>query len=281
MPIPIAAIGTQAAGQATGMGMGLLGNAIGAKSRLRQANKLYALEAYYNKEMIDYQKQSDLGMWEATGPQGQMLQLKKAGLNPGLIYGMGGAGGQTTGGSAGVGSPQGAEMSGNIIQGMQLGMQYQLLKAQKENIEADTANKQADTVNKPKQGANIDADTVNKTLESIILKYGGDEAKRQWNINKELSLEEYGAKADEFEARKAVAAQIVKLHEDGTMQKMTDAELENKLKDIGLKNLQIDGKKLENAILELEKDMQTTLGLDRSAPTWAKMIGRLIMSFIK
>ena len=118
-------------------------------------------------------------------------------------------------------------------------------------------------------------------MQNIILKYGGKEAERQWNIDKELQLEEYGAKANEFEARKAAASQLVKLYEDGTMQKMTDAELQKKLNELGIQELTVNKMKLENAILELEKNMQTTLGIDKNAPTWLRMLGRLVMSFMK
>jgi len=109
------------------------------------------------------QKQA-MEMWEATNYRPQIEQLKKAGLNPGLIYGMGGAGGaianptpgQVTGANAAPNTPA----SG---MGMAMGtMQLQLLDAQKKNIEADTANKQAENPNIPKTGENIAADTALK-----------------------------------------------------------------------------------------------------------------------
>lgn len=89
-----------------------------------------------NKRLTDYNMSKQLEMWEKTGPQGQMEQLKKAGLNPGLIYGMGGAGGQTanvaTGGGASGGSVPAEGRSTFDIASMAL------MGAQKENIEANT-----------------------------------------------------------------------------------------------------------------------------------------------
>lgn len=276
----------QAASQGLQMGMGILGGAWMDKRQVKQEGRLRKQQMEYDKQWAKYQQDMAMQMWEKTGYGAQKEQMKKAGINPALMYGMGGGGGQTIGGpaaqSGGAHAPAGGgEMTSAMGMGIQAIAQAKLLQAQKENIEANTENIKADTANKPKQGANIDADTVNKTIQKILLEYGGKEAERQWNINKELSLQEYGAKADEYEAKSAIAAQIVKLHEEGTMQKMTEAELTNKLKDIGLKDAQITGKNLENAILKLEKEMQETFGLDKGSPGLLKMIARLVLGYIK
>ena len=77
-----------------------------------------------------------MDIWEKTSYKAQMGQLEKAGLNPGLIYGMGGAGGTLGGSSA---TAQGAAGTGAMdIAGA---AQIALLNAQRENIEADTENK--------------------------------------------------------------------------------------------------------------------------------------------
>lgn len=269
-------------GQAAGIGMGLLLGDYNDRRQLEQQAKLQELQMSGSKKMMDYQMAKQLEMWKATSYKAQIEQMMKAGLNPGLMYGMSGGGGQTTGSTSASTAGGTAPTGGREIPDMLgMGIQYQLLKAQKENIEAQTEKTKGETVNLPKTGSNIDADTANKIAQGILLKFGGQEAERQWNINKELSTEEYGAKADEFEARKAVAAQIVKLHEDGTMQKLTDTELNKKIQELAQGKLQIEGKKLENAILELEKKMQETLGLDKNSPAWMRIIGRLIMGFMK
>ena len=82
-------------------------------------------------------------MWEDTNYSAQLAQMKKAGLNVGLMYGMGGGGGTTASIQAGnVSGGNSASGSGEIGMGIQMGMQMALLKAQKENIEADTQLKQ-------------------------------------------------------------------------------------------------------------------------------------------
>ena len=113
--------------------------------------------------LFNYDQQ--MKMWEATNYKAQVEQLKKAGLNPGLLYGMGGAGGATTNAAQGQG-PSGTqatkgEATQMALMGAQTAAQMALLKARKENIEADTANKQA-------QVPNTEADTENKILQQVI-----------------------------------------------------------------------------------------------------------------
>ena len=39
--------------------------------------------------------------------------------------------------------------------------------------------------------------------------------------------------------------------------------------------------KLNNEMLELEKEMQTELGIDKGSPIWLRMMGRLILKYFK
>lgn len=163
MPTFGAELGMQAASGAIGTGMGLLLERHQDKRQLKQQGKLQALEITGQKEMSDYNYAKQLQMWEDTNFSAQMEQLKKAGLNPGLLYGMGGAGGATTGQPSGnVTGGKAAEQS-QIQQSLEMGMQLQLLKAQKENIEADTANKKADLPVKGAQVGKIGAETASIT----------------------------------------------------------------------------------------------------------------------
>ena len=73
--------------------------------------------------------------------------MKKAGLNPALLYKGAGSGGATT--NSGPSAPQGDTNVGAVDLGSALktGMEIQLLKAQKENIEADTRKKEEEAYN--------------------------------------------------------------------------------------------------------------------------------------
>ncbi|AXH74402.1 MAG: DNA pilot protein [Microviridae sp.] len=143
----------------TGMGLALAG--WNDHRQIKQQKKLNDMQIAGQMQLTDYNKQKQLELWNETNYPAQMEQLKKAGLNPGLMYGEGGGGGTTanvnTGSISGANAPQGGREVQDMI-GM--GIQLQLLQAQKANIEADTKNKEAATANLPKTGANIEASTA-------------------------------------------------------------------------------------------------------------------------
>jgi hypothetical protein len=142
------------------------------------AKELAGLSHQYNKEMYDY-----------TGIQSQMAQMKAAGLNPALMYGQVGAGASTAGGSVGSGSgsagsapsggapqaPQSQAIAG-IGMGMQLGnimADIDLKKSQADLNEAEADKKRGiDTALAKAQEeltrANIDV--ANMSVEEIASK---------------------------------------------------------------------------------------------------------------
>ena len=96
-----------AAGAATG---GLTGGIIGAGSSLLSG----AINSMFNKqsieqqvqaqeELTDYDTKKQLAaqkeLWDETNYPAQVKMMEQAGLNPALLYGKGGGGGATTGGS--------------------------------------------------------------------------------------------------------------------------------------------------------------------------------------
>lgn len=197
-----AALGQQAAGQAVSggiaMGMQRLGARYDRKQQAKSARQMMGIQMEGEREMMNYQQQKQLEMWEKTGPQGMKAQLKAAGLNPALMYGMGGGGGQTVGG--GVPSVQGTSApyvdtttaaTGMGMQSAKTIAELQVMQAQKENIEADTKNKLAGNPNIGLEGENIQAKTagqniandiaeLEKKLKSKTLDYNIDTAFEQW-----------------------------------------------------------------------------------------------------
>lgn len=138
--------GTQAAQGAVGMGVQRLGVNYDHRKQREQQQKLMDMQIEGEARLMDIQSQKQLEMWEKTGYGAQKDQMKRAGINPALLYGMSGGGGQTVGGSMpGVGGGQASDPNtrGMGISRMELG-NLALLQAQKENIEADTANKLQD-----------------------------------------------------------------------------------------------------------------------------------------
>lgn len=147
MPLPfIAQLGQQAAGNAVQAGMGLLLQSQADKRQMKQQEKLQELQMKGQKEMTNYNTAKQLQMWKDTNYSAQIAELKKAGLNPGLMYGMGGGGGTTTGSSGG--SVQGGTAAGHqgeIVSMTGMGLQLGMMQAQKELLESQAKKNLAET----------------------------------------------------------------------------------------------------------------------------------------
>lgn len=127
---------TNATAQAQGGVLGMIFGKAADKRQLKQQGKLQALQIAGNKEMTDYQAAKELQMWKDTNYGAQVDQLKQAGLNPALIYGMGGGGGTTTGGSGGGVTGGQAVHGTEEVQMAGMGMQLGLMQAQKKVLES-------------------------------------------------------------------------------------------------------------------------------------------------
>ena len=129
--------GMQLAQQGAQAGMGILFQKQADKRQLKQQQKLQELQIQGQKQMGEFNFQKQLEMWNATNYGAQMKHLEQAGLNPGLIYGMGGGGGATASATPGNVTGAAAPQGGREIQDMMgMGIQMQLLKAQKDLLES-------------------------------------------------------------------------------------------------------------------------------------------------
>lgn len=148
---------------AIGMGMGLLLEKHNDKRQIRQQQKLSEQELQFAQRMGDYNYGKQMEMWKATNYGAQRKELEAAGLNPGLLYGMGGAGGATTGNaSQSIKGGSGAPAGGGEIMGMMMNkMQMKMMEAQIENVKADTNKKNAEV-------PNIETDTISKGIVNEI-----------------------------------------------------------------------------------------------------------------
>lgn len=156
------------AGPLVGAGLGMLSGAMNDARQVEQQERLMGIQLKGQKEMGEYNRKQAMRMWEDTNFRAQKEQLKKAGLNPGLLYGGGGGGGATTSVAPGsVGGASAAGNSGEAMAGLGMGMQLELLRAQKENIEADTKNKEAGAYQSTAQGDLINGPGIQKVREEI------------------------------------------------------------------------------------------------------------------
>lgn len=138
--------GTQLVSQFGGMA---LQNSYNKKAERRQDKYNRGTMDYQlarQPQMLQQQNKANMNMWERTNYPAQRKQMEKAGLNVGLMYGMGGAGGATTGNAGGMptaGSvqtyaPDAQGAVGNAGMALMNAAQIKLLEAQARNLDADT-----------------------------------------------------------------------------------------------------------------------------------------------
>lgn len=187
----MADLGMQAGQGVLGGAMGLILEKHNDRRQLEQQGKLQAMQEASNlrigKEMRDYNNMKDLEMWKATNYSAQKEEIKKAGLNPALLYGMKGGGGVTIGSSGSASGVSGASAptgGREAVETAGMALQLGLLRAQKENIEADTANKLGDAANKPKVGQNLEASTGQMLANTGNIQADTELKKIQTNIAK-------------------------------------------------------------------------------------------------
>lgn len=118
------------AAAATSVGS-LVGSIGSGRKAYHRSKKLMDKQFAMDKSMYDYQNQYNL-------PSAQMERLKKAGLNPALMYGQG-----TTGNASGYPQSKFTQLNpymsaGDIGQVANASIQMAMLNAQKENVESDT-----------------------------------------------------------------------------------------------------------------------------------------------
>lgn len=276
-------------GPLIGEGMGLLMEKHNDKRQLEQQRKLQELQLQGQKEIGAFNYEQQMRLWHDTNYSAQMGEMKKAGINPALLYGGGGPGGTTAAAQAqGVGMGEAPRGGGET---MAMGLQLANTVAQTENIKADTQLKQAQAVKTAGADTkNVEADTENKILQKVLTDYLGKEAADQYNLikspNRGIEEKTY---EDELEARQGIAGNIYELWTEGKLHDKSAAEIENILlnnaktrtermaimKDMEMLEQNIKGAKLDNIIKDIEVQMQKETGVDRNAPTWMKVIARL------
>jgi hypothetical protein len=188
-------------------------NQLGAGQQYRRQRRLMDLQHQNQRDLNQQGHQLQMDMWNQTNYGAQVEHMKKAGLSPGLMYGMGGGGG-TTAGSQGGGSASG----GNAVQMHPMDMaNLSLIKAQKDNIEADTKNKEADTGLKGTQG---------EELTSRIKVNIADAGLKKAGINlAEGNLRKINAEIEKINVDKVLVDRIIELDYGGEYGKNLSANI--------------------------------------------------------
>lgn len=162
-------------GAIIGAGIGLAGSILGRKQQNDDQREVMELQAKLNREQASYNQKLAKDMWNYTSFPNQVKNMKAAGLNPALLYGMGGQGGSTAGSgqASGVGLSDAKGMQTSIaIQGMGLNLanlasQIKLNESQAEKNEAE-ANKIS----------GVDTKAQEATIENLIVQTSNEKVKR-------------------------------------------------------------------------------------------------------
>ncbi len=268
---------------ALGAGMGLLLEGHNDRRQLRQNRKLQEQQMAGQKEMTDYNMSKQMEMWENTSYSAQKEQMEKAGINPALLYGMSGGGGQSigqSGSSVGTGAAPsgGGEAMGGFGMGMQMA-QLSLLKAQKENIEADTRNKEV--------GATATEGVVtDKARQEIAASKKGMEEKDVDIATKDLNLKQRRETYEE-EVDQIVSAAAISKEQVNQQEVKTEVERASKQGQIDNINREAANKLLTAAVLKVQPEAIKAGTANTQAETklkgqaWEQNITKLVMEWQK
>jgi len=129
-------------GSGVGAGSSLLGmfsNNTNQKRQYGQTKNLMGLQNQYQKGLNQQGHDLQMDMWNKTNYGAQLEHMKNAGLNPALMYGMGGGGGSTTGSQGG-----GSQSMGGVEQQKNMGIEGAMAMAQMKLIKAQEAKTNAE-----------------------------------------------------------------------------------------------------------------------------------------
>lgn len=266
MPGALAMLGLQTASQAIGTGMGLALEPGRDRRQITQQQKLQDMQIRGQKEMGDYNYAQQIKMWKETNYKAQMEQMRLAGVNPGLMYGMSGGGGTTTGSQGGsVGGAQAPSGGGEAITGMGManGINAAIAAA---NVELMKSQAEKNRVEAAKTAG---VDTTKAETEIQSLTQGIENAKVQAELGK---VQTRLAKLDQMVAEGTLEERIDRIVWE-SQRVLEDLETVNRNNYINkaTQNAQIDivrrtaiGVLLKNALTaaETKKTGQETMNIE-------------------
>lgn len=165
-------------GAIMGIGTAAMG-ALGAKSAQSQSwenqVKLMDIQAMLNQKNAKYSTGQAKSLWDYTNFENQIKHIKNAGLSPGLIYGMGGAGGTTSGAgqASGVGLPQDQSV-GMGLRAQELGLQMANAASQIKLNESQAKKNDAEA----NKIAGVDTEAQKATIDNLIAQTSNEKIKR-------------------------------------------------------------------------------------------------------
>ena len=162
--------------------MGIGGAAMGAinansasKQSWENQVRLMDIQAQLNRQNAKFNTGQAKEMWNYTNFENQMKHIKAAGLSPGLIYGMGGAGGSSQGAGIanGVGLPQDQSV-GMGLRAQEIGINMANAMSQIKLNESQ-ANKNEAEANKI---SGVDTEAQKATIDNLIAQTSNEKIRR-------------------------------------------------------------------------------------------------------
>lgn len=253
--------GSQAAGGAVGIGVQRLGINYDHRKQLEQQRKMMEMQIAAEERLMGIQQQKQLEMWEATGYGAQKDQMKRAGLNPALMYGMGGGGGQTVGASMpGISGGTASDPNTRGGMGMMDVANVALIDAQKRLIEAEIKSKEQGTAKTWQETHELQ---MKNLITEITQAVKPDGSNAQGNIHESAAVK--ATLAEKLMSSKAldeIAKKIELLREQGETEDQIQKKLTNETQllknEIDWQALDISGDNVGSAI---EKIIKMVIGV--------------------
>lgn len=237
------------------------------RRQIKQQDRLNKQQLEVDKEKMDYQQELGLQMWRDTNYAAQKEEMKKAGLSPGMMYGMGGTGGATTGDPGASVGANAAPKGGGEIMGLQLmDAQRKLMEAQanKANTEAEKL-KGVDTQEAQTRIASLTQGISNQKAVQALTQV----QTRIQSIEAELKTETYEdvKSTINYTARKTLSELMILQSQESVAQATIDekvAIVEGELIGLGLAN------ELKKSQIELTEE-QTKKTVADVAQGWKQL----------
>lgn len=172
--------------------------------QLEQQQKLTDIQKNANAELMAKSYEQQRNMYDYTfsknTPAAQVARLKEAGLNPALMYGIGGQGGATAGGGgaavSGSQASSATDWEANRI--AQQGMGLQLAKLRSE-IDVNKSVANANNADAEKKSG-VDTEMGHTTIQKLIAETANEKVKNELlDIEKSIQQRNYGVLGEQLE----------------------------------------------------------------------------------
>lgn len=197
--------------------------------------KLMEIQNRYNEQMAKNNQQRNKDLWDYTNYENQKKHMKAAGLNPALIYGIGGGGGVSASGAQGQGVTQPTDRSVEMgLKQQGLGLQLASIASQVELNKSQAEKNKAEA----EKISGVDTRVQEATIDNLIAQTSNEKVK------KGLILGQIRVADAEEELKRNMA--------DWTKDKADETQWNIKSLQKGIDKLveEINGMKLDNELKE-------------------------------